>query len=275
MNNQARNDLIVEKLHEGMSLSDLQKLLAQEYQIRMTYLELRLLADELAVNWKKLDKPKTAENKPENGHVDTVAENNQQYEYQKVAGEEDDDDDFADDDEDDNESLLPEDDFDDDIDDSDEDGDGATKVLIDPQPRPGTMLSGKVKFASGLRAGWFMDRRGQLSLDLPEDAEQPSQEDILGFQQELQATMQKLDAELRQAANDGRTKVTINPVVPPGVRVGGDVQFASGAKGGWYIDNAGRMGFTPDEDSSKPNQEDISLFQIVLQDELRKHGYGG
>ena len=60
MNKQERDTLIMTKLNEGMSLSDVQKILAQDYNIRMTYLELRLLADDLAVNWEKLDKPKPA-----------------------------------------------------------------------------------------------------------------------------------------------------------------------------------------------------------------------
>jgi len=51
MTDQERNELIASKLGEGMSLSDVQQLLAREYGIRMTYLELRLLAAELPVKW--------------------------------------------------------------------------------------------------------------------------------------------------------------------------------------------------------------------------------
>ncbi|OQC15169.1 MAG: hypothetical protein BWX73_01461 [Lentisphaerae bacterium ADurb.Bin082] len=251
MNKQERDTLIMTKLNEGMSLSDVQKILAQDYNIRMTYLELRLLADDLAVNWEKLDKPKPAPQPAE----------------QAVTPEEDDES-F---DEDDDEDLDDDEDFEEEEEVAEP---GAVKVTIDPAPRPGMILSGMVRFASGIRAGWMMDRRGRLNLDLPDDGPQPSQEDLQGFQEELRRVMQQKDEEMRRAANDGRTKVTINPVVPAGVKIGGNVEFASGAKGDWYIDNSGRMGFNPAEGSTNPTQEDVGLFQVVLQQELRKHGYG-
>lgn len=51
MTDQERNQLIARKLGEGLSLSDVQKFLAAEHGIRMTYLDLRLLAAELPVDW--------------------------------------------------------------------------------------------------------------------------------------------------------------------------------------------------------------------------------
>jgi hypothetical protein len=51
MTDQERNQWIAQKLGEGLSLSDVQKLLASEYGVRMTYLDLRLLAAELPVKW--------------------------------------------------------------------------------------------------------------------------------------------------------------------------------------------------------------------------------
>lgn len=256
MNKQERDTLIMTKLNEGVSLSDVQKMLAQDYNIRMTYLELRLLADDLAVNWEKHDKPKPTPAPEE--QAKTPEEDAESFDD---AEDLDDDEDFeeeAEAEEEEEEAAEP----------------GATKVTIDPAPRPGMILSGMVRFASGIRAGWMMNRMGQLSLDLPDDDTQPTQEDIQGFQEELRRVMQRKDEEMRKAANDGRTKVTINPVVPAGVKLGGNVEFASGAKGDWYIDNSGRMGFTPAEGSTNPTQEDVGMFQVVLQQELRKHGYG-
>ena len=51
MTNEERDSVIMEKLNEGMSLSDVQKLLESQYGLRMTYLDLRLLAADLQVNW--------------------------------------------------------------------------------------------------------------------------------------------------------------------------------------------------------------------------------
>ncbi|MBQ6471099.1 MAG: hypothetical protein IJJ33_03885, partial [Victivallales bacterium] len=60
MTKQERDDFIMERLNAGVSLSDVQAELAHDHGIKMTYLELRLLAGELQVNWTKQDKPKPA-----------------------------------------------------------------------------------------------------------------------------------------------------------------------------------------------------------------------
>jgi len=55
MNIDERNRFIAQKLNEGMSLSDLQKMLAKDHGINLKYLELRMLAAELQVNWDRQD----------------------------------------------------------------------------------------------------------------------------------------------------------------------------------------------------------------------------
>ena len=61
--NTERDRFIKQKLDEGLSLSDVQKLLASELGIKMTYLDLRLLAADLEVNWAKQDQAKAEEAK--------------------------------------------------------------------------------------------------------------------------------------------------------------------------------------------------------------------
>ena len=56
MDNQERDRFIWEKLNSGMSLSDVQHALSEELGIRMTYLDLRMLAATLTVEWEKQDK---------------------------------------------------------------------------------------------------------------------------------------------------------------------------------------------------------------------------
>lgn len=53
MTDKERDALIVAKLREGLSLSDLQKLLAEEHGMRMTYLDLRMIVAGLPVDWSK------------------------------------------------------------------------------------------------------------------------------------------------------------------------------------------------------------------------------
>lgn len=55
-----RDLLIAKLLNQGLSLSEVQKTLETEHQVRITYGELRLIAAGLQVNWKKLDVTKAA-----------------------------------------------------------------------------------------------------------------------------------------------------------------------------------------------------------------------
>ena len=60
MDIEQRNRYIALKLNEGLSLAEVQRVLADEHGVSMTYLDLRLLAAELEVDWKKHDKEKPA-----------------------------------------------------------------------------------------------------------------------------------------------------------------------------------------------------------------------
>ncbi|MBR1952386.1 MAG: hypothetical protein IKA32_07405, partial [Lentisphaeria bacterium] len=63
--------------------------------------------------------------------------------------------------------------------------DGKTVVEISKLMRPGTALSGSVKFASGSTADWYINQTGRLGLEnLVGD--QPTQDDIQQFQVELE-----------------------------------------------------------------------------------------
>ncbi len=55
-----RDRFIAEKLNEGLSLSEVQKLLAEQ-DVNITYLDLRMIADDLDIDWEKQqsNKPKT------------------------------------------------------------------------------------------------------------------------------------------------------------------------------------------------------------------------
>ena len=74
MDEMAVKRFVAQKLHEGIALPEIQKLLVDELDCRMTFLDLRLLAAELEdVDWKQFDpaEPKAAEEAgekaPENG----------------------------------------------------------------------------------------------------------------------------------------------------------------------------------------------------------------
>ena len=142
MDTRERDRFIKEKLDEGLSLSDVQKLLDSELGIRMTYLDLRLLAADLEVDWGRHE---PAEEEADDGPFDPVVEPA------------------------DVEEALP-----------------RTKVSVSRLVRPGAAMSGDVEFASGARGEWFVDSYGRLGLNPAEGSARPTEDDIREFQEELQ-----------------------------------------------------------------------------------------
>lgn len=65
-------------------------------------------------------------------------------------------------------------------------GGGGVNVSVDSIAIPGTVVSGKVTFSDGKRAGWYLDQMGSLGLDAEDPGYRPSQEDVVAFQRELQ-----------------------------------------------------------------------------------------
>ncbi len=254
MTEQERNDFIVEQLSRGASLSEVQNALAA-HGVRMTYMDLRFLADDLKVNWTRLDKPKPAPAPaPEPAEAEVPGDNGEALDEQEPA-------EFLD-------ATADE--------PTEDGGDGSqTRLTLDPTPAPGSMMSGSVTFASGLKGKWFLDRFGRPGFepDDENDMRQPTDEDLEQFQTRLQAMMQARNDDLRKRAHDGRTVVDISPITKPGCRMNGTVTFASGAKGEWLLGERG-VDFDLDDPNLKPTQDDMAFFQILLTEKLREKGYG-
>lgn len=255
MTTKERDEYIASQLNAGVSLSDVQTKLAQEYGVKMTYFELRMLAMGLAVDWEKQDKPKPAATP-----APVVAA------PQKAAAGDDDmaaADDFN---AEDTEAEPTDDDDNEEPDDDEAVADGETKIVLDETPHPGAALSGTAVFASGASGKWALSRNGRLGFEPDEGSKEPDENDWQLFQAELQKTLQSVEEE------DNPTVVDVDKVVRPGVQLSGSVTFASGAKGTWYIGPRG-LGVEPEEGSAKPTQKDVILFQRKLQEVLQKQGY--
>lgn len=63
------------------------------------------------------------------------------------------------------------------------------KVTVDAVTLPGTMVSGKVTFSDGAKAGWYLDQAGQLGLTGVDRTYQPPEADVIAFQRELQRAL--------------------------------------------------------------------------------------
>jgi len=126
---------------EGVSLSDIQKRLEEEFSVRMTYMDLRFLIDDLDLEVQskgpKFDDPK----------VDSL-----------------------------DQKAPPA---------------GGVSVTLDKVSRPDALVSGQVTFSDGVSAQWHLDQMGRLSLNASQPGYQPSQEDLMKFQEELRSAVEK------------------------------------------------------------------------------------
>jgi hypothetical protein len=68
---------------------------------------------------------------------------------------------------------------------------GKVTLTVDPEPMPGTMVSGSATFSDGKSAAWYLDQSGQLGLRAAEPGYKPPAADIPVFQAELEAALQR------------------------------------------------------------------------------------
>lgn len=64
------------------------------------------------------------------------------------------------------------------------------------------------------------------------------------------------------AGQAGKPVVTLDELTIPGTILSGKVQFSSGTKGGWQIDQLGR--FAWNDLQGQPTQEELQAFQLEL-----------
>ena len=157
---------MAEKLQSGESLSDIQRMVNEKFSVHMTYMDIRILASELeCIDWKSLDPRAQAEAKraeeAKKAEAD-IPENPDENAAAPDAGTTPD-------------AAAPA---------------GKTVVELSKLARPGMMLSGTVKFASGSTAEWYVDQLGRLGLENLK-GEKPTPEDIEAFQIELENVARK------------------------------------------------------------------------------------
>ena len=159
---------MAQDLENGKSLSEIQKLVNEKFSQRMTYMEIRILASELdTVDWKALDPRAQAE----------AAKKAKEEEAKKAAAPAEPGGDVPE------AEGAP-------TDAPAAPAAGKTVVELSKLARPGMMLSGTVKFASGSTAEWYVDNMGRLGLENLK-GEKPTREDVEAFQIELENVARK------------------------------------------------------------------------------------
>ena len=72
------------------------------------------------------------------------------------------------------------------------------------------------------------------------------------------------------AGQVGKPVVTLDELMLPGTLISGKVQFSSGTKGGWQIDQLGRFAWNDLE--GQPTPEELQAFQFELTQILSRGG---
>ncbi|MDF1862547.1 MAG: hypothetical protein P1U87_20185 [Verrucomicrobiales bacterium] len=143
----------------GDQLSDIQKRLGEELDVKVTYLETRFLLEDLKIEIKVEAKPEPEEEEAPEGEAGAAEEG---------AGEE-----AAD--------LPPEAPV----------GDANVSVTVDTVVRPDALVSGRADFGGGKTAAWWLDQMGRLGFDTDDPEFRPSEAQAMAFQTELQKAIQQ------------------------------------------------------------------------------------
>ncbi|MDA7868504.1 hypothetical protein N9B19_03180 [Akkermansiaceae bacterium] len=66
---------------------------------------------------------------------------------------------------------------------------GGVSATLDQVARPGSMVSGTVTFSDGMKGLWLIDEMGRPSIDPDQPGYQPSESDLVSFQEELKGLL--------------------------------------------------------------------------------------
>ena len=152
-------------IEEGLKLSDIQQKLGSQFDLRVTYMDVRFIVDDL-----KLMPKDPVVNEPAAAAASTPPDASQA----SPEGEPLD-------------PLMG-------------DADplaaagmgGKVAVKVDEITRPGAMVSGSVTFSDGKKAGWYLDQTGRLGMVTEEPGYRPPQADVAQFQIALEQELVRM-----------------------------------------------------------------------------------
>ena len=156
---------MAEQIAAGVSLSEVQSMVNAEFKLSMTYMDIRILASELEIDWQKLSPEKSAAPAPAKDEAAAAPESTESSAPAEDVPAEN------------TAPAMP------DL--------STTKVEVSKIARPGMMFSGSATFANGSTADWYLDNMGRLGVDNLQ-GDQPGQEDIEKFQMALQLELRKI-----------------------------------------------------------------------------------
>ena len=149
---------VAQWIADGMKLSEIQSRLGSELEIRLTYMEARMLVDDL----KLLPKDPAPEQKPVPADAPAAPPETAAGDLAPEAGAP---------------APAPT---------------GGVTVAVDTLMRPGAMVSGSVTFSDGQKAAWYLDNMGQLGMVPPFPGYKPAPTDIPQFQMLLDKELTRM-----------------------------------------------------------------------------------
>jgi hypothetical protein len=152
---EAQRQTVAKWISEGAKLSEIQKRLL-ELGLKLTYMEVRFLVDDLKLTPKDPEPPKPVVAPAAAPAATPVAAG-----LPAISPEP---------------APLP----------------GGVSVSVDQITKPGAMISGKVTFSDGQIADWYLDQTGRLGVVPKVPGYKPSAADVQDFQVALQQEVAKL-----------------------------------------------------------------------------------
>ena len=163
----AQRRTVSDWIGQGQKLSEIQKRLADELGVHLTYMEVRLPVDDLKLMPKDAEPPKPVELRGRQPAASPTAPR-EELEPNEGGGE-----------------IPPEEDL-------PQPGAGGVSVKVDQVTRPGALVSGNVTFSDGNSAAWYLDQFGRLGLSSKQQGYKPSAADLQAFQTKLQSELAKM-----------------------------------------------------------------------------------
>ena len=156
----AQKVAVTQWIQKGRSLADVQRSLREDFEISITYMDVRFLVDDLDIA--------VVEAEPEAPEVEAGEDATTEPAEAELV------DDGG------NGAVTV------------DGGNGAVTVDVDAIPRPGSLVNGTVVFSDGVSLGWQLSAAGQLGLIPGDDPEyRPNPEDVQSFQSQLEEVLRK------------------------------------------------------------------------------------
>lgn len=164
--NESQTQAVAHWLGEGLKVSEIQKRLETEFGLRLTYMEVRFLLDDLKLMPKDPEptKPAGAVGQPAapTGEPGADTELDEDFPAEPM-------------DEDRPASTAP----------------SRVQITVDRLAHPGALVSGGVTFSDGQTAQWRLDQMGRLGLVPKQQGYRPSAMDVQDFQMALEKELRK------------------------------------------------------------------------------------